>query len=154
MLSEISRNSTFCSTSFSSLHNKENIKAPYHYPFVKGTLWWSVNFPHKQRASNMESVPMLWRHHEHYNDVIMGTMASHITSLVNVYLTVYSGSDQRKHESSAQLAFVWGIHRSPVNSPHKWPVTRKVFPFDDVMMMFRKNIRHKPAHMLILFSLL
>ena len=42
--------------------------------------------------------------------------------------------DQRKHQSSASLAFVWGIHRWPVNSPHKWPVTRKMFPFDDVIM--------------------
>ena len=48
--------------------------------------------------------------------------------------TVYSGVDQSKHQSSASLAFVWRIHRGPVNSPHKWPVTRKVFPFDDVIM--------------------
>ena len=40
----------------------------------------------------------------------------------------------RKHQSSASLAFVRGIHRGPVNSPHKWPVTRKMFPFDDVIM--------------------
>ena len=40
----------------------------------------------------------------------------------------------RKHQSSVSLAFVWGIHRGPVNSPHKWPVTRKMFPFDDVIM--------------------
>ena len=41
---------------------------------------------------------------------------------------------QRKHQSSASLAFVRGSHRRPVNSPHKWPVTRKMFPFDDVIM--------------------
>ena len=70
----------------------------------------------------------------HYDDVIMGTIASQITSLTNVYSTVYSGADQSKHQSSASLAFVWGIHRGPVNSPHKWPVTRKMFPFDDVIM--------------------
>ena len=40
----------------------------------------------------------------------------------------------RKHYGSASLAFVWGIHRGPVNSPHKWPVTRNMFPFDDVIM--------------------
>ena len=45
------------------------------------------------------------------------------------------GTDQRKHQSSASLAFVRGIHRRPVNSPHKWPVTRKMFPFDDVIMI-------------------
>ena len=40
----------------------------------------------------------------------------------------------KKHQSSASLAFVPGIHRGPVNSPHKWPVTRKIFPFDDVIL--------------------
>ena len=64
----------------------------------------------------------------------MSTMASQNTSLTIVYSTVNSGADQRKHQSSASLAFVSGIHRSPVNSPHNWPVTRKMFPFDDVIM--------------------
>ena len=64
----------------------------------------------------------------------MGTIASQITSLTVVYSTVYSDADQRKHQSSASLAFVWGIHRGLVNSLHKWPVTRKMFPFDDVIM--------------------
>ena len=71
---------------------------------------------------------------DHYNDVIMGAMASQITSLTIVYSTVYSGADQRKHQSSAWLAFVGGIRRGQVNSPHKGPVTRKIFPFDDVIM--------------------
>ena len=70
----------------------------------------------------------------HYNDVIMSAMASQITSLTIVYSTVYSGADRRKHQSSVSLAFVRGIHRRPVNSPHKGPVTRKMFPFDDVIM--------------------
>ena len=61
-------------------------------------------------------------------------MASQITSLTIVYSTVYSGVDQRKYQSSASLAFVRGIHRWPVNSPHKGPVTRKMFSFDDVIM--------------------
>ena len=52
----------------------------------------------------------------HYNDVIMSAMASQITSLTIVYSTVYAGADQRKHQSSASLAFVRGIHRWPVNS--------------------------------------
>ena len=71
----------------------------------------------------------------HYDDAIMGAIGSQITSLTIVYSTVYSGADQSKHQSSASLAFVWGIHRGPVNSPHKWPVTRKMFPFDDVIMI-------------------
>ena len=70
----------------------------------------------------------------HYTDVIMSAMASQITSLMIVYSTVYSEADQRKHQSSASLAFVRGIRRGPANSPHKWPVTRKMFPFDDVIM--------------------
>ena len=65
----------------------------------------------------------------------MGAMASQITSLTIVYSTVYSGADQRKHQSSASLALVRGIHQGPVNSPHKRPVTRKMFPFDDVTMI-------------------
>ena len=64
----------------------------------------------------------------------MGAIASQITSLTIVFSTVYSDADQRKHQSSASLAFVWRIHRGPVNFPHKWPVTRKMFPFDDVIM--------------------
>ena len=49
--------------------------------------------------------------HHHYSDVIMSTIASLITSFAAVYSTVYSDADQRKHQSSASLAFVWGIHR-------------------------------------------
>ena len=70
-----------------------------------------------------------------YDDVIMSAMASQITSLTIVYSTVYSCADQRKHQSYASLAFVWGIHRWPVNSPHKGPVRRKMFPFHGVIMV-------------------
>ena len=69
----------------------------------------------------------------------MGAMVSQITSLTIVYSTVYSGADQRKHQSPASLAFVRGIHQWPVNSPHKWPVTRKMFPFDDIIMIDSAN---------------
>ena len=71
----------------------------------------------------------------HYDDVIMTMLASQITSLTVVYSIVYSGVNQRKHHSSASQAFVRKIHRGPVNFPHKWPVTRKMFPFDDVIMI-------------------
>ena len=62
---------------------------------------------------------VLWYSHEgnfvgkcqHYDDVIMTTIASQITSLTVVYSIVYSDADERKHQSSASLAFVWGIHR-------------------------------------------
>ena len=85
-----------------------------------------------------------------YIDVIMTRKATQITSFTVVYSTVYSDADQIKHQSSASLAFVWGIHRGPVNSPHKWPVTRKMFPFDDVIMITRtityRIIPPRPIH--------
>ena len=70
-----------------------------------------------------------------YNDVIMSSMASQITSHT-IFLLNDSLTDQIKHQSSASLAFVWGIHGWPVNSPHTGPVTRKMFPFDDVIMLY------------------
>ena len=75
----------------------------------------------------------------------MGAIASQITSLTIVYSTVYSDADQRKHQSSASLAFVREIHRGPVKSPHKWPVTRKKFPFDDVIMFELDSSFHSEA---------
>ena len=64
----------------------------------------------------------------------MSAMASQTTGVSIVYSTVCSGVDQRKHQSSPSLAFVRGIHRWPVNSPHKGPVTWTMFPFDDAIM--------------------
>ena len=75
-----------------------------------------------------------WDKTLHYNGVIMSAIASQITSLTIVYSSVYWGADQRKHQSSASLAFVGEIHQWPVYFPHKGPVTRKMFPFDDVIM--------------------
>ena len=71
---------------------------------------------------------------EHNSDIIMSTSTSQITSLTIVYSAVYSGADQRRHQNFASLAFVWGIHHWSMNSPHKGPVTQKMFPFDDVIM--------------------
>ena len=85
-------------------------------------------------ANERKTKSMVFGSKTHYDDVIMGAMVSEITRLTLVYSTVYSVEDQRKHQSSALLTFVRGIHRGPVNSPHKWPVTRKLFPFDDVIM--------------------
>ena len=86
----------------------------------------------------------------------MSTMVPQITSLTTVYSTVYSGADQRKHQSSASLAFVRGIHRSSVDSPHKGPVTRKMFPFDDVIMplQLHRNGRNDVSNHLRLDCLL
>ena len=70
----------------------------------------------------------------HYNDVIMRAIAFQIISLTIVNWTVYLSGDQRKHQSPESLASVRGIHRWPVNSPHKGPVTRKMFSFDNVII--------------------
>ena len=64
----------------------------------------------------------------------MSTIASQITGVSVVCSAVCSGADQRKRQISRSLAFVRGIHRWPVNSPHKGPGTWKMFPFDDVIM--------------------
>ena len=65
-------------------------------------------------------------HREHYSNDIMGAMASQIIKFTVVYTTIYSGADQRKHQSSASLAFMWRIHRWPMSSPHKGPVIQKI----------------------------
>ena len=65
----------------------------------------------------------------------MSAMSSQVTTLTIIYATIYSGADQRKYQSSMSLAFVWGIHWWPVNSPHKGPVMKKMFPFDDDVIM-------------------
>ena len=100
---------------------------------LKLNRWYCVKIRafHESHLSKMTKIGAVASFH--YNDVIMSLLAPQITSLTIVYLTIYSGPDQRKHQSFASLAFVRGIHRWPVNSPLKWPVTRKMFPFDDVM---------------------
>ena len=75
----------------------------------------------------------------HYSDVIMSAMASQITGVLIVCLKVCSVADQRKHQSSLSLAFARGIHRWQVNTPHKGLVTRKMFPFDDVIMEWKSS---------------
>ena len=86
--------------------------------FIKQISW--------QSASNIMT--------SHYSDGIMSPRASQIAGVSMAYSTVSSGADQRKHQSSASLAFVRGIRRWPVNSPHKRSVTRKMFPFGDAIM--------------------
>ena len=66
----------------------------------------------------------------------MSALGSQITTLTIMYSTFYSGANQRKHQSSASLAFRRRIHRWPVNSPHEGPVTQKMFPFHDVIMIY------------------
>ena len=94
----------------------------------------AIEFPQKHPVARRRRWATECQFCMHYSDVIVITMASQITSLTIVYSTVYSGTDQRKHQSSASLAFVRGIHRWPVNSPHNGQVTRKMLPFYDVIM--------------------
>ena len=90
--------------------------------------WWDIVSPSWWQKVILEILPI------HYSDVIMSMMASQITSISIVYSTICSGTDQRKYQSSMSLAFVREIHWWPVNSPHKGPVTRKMFPLDDIIM--------------------
>ena len=87
----------------------------------------------------------------YYSDVIMSEMASQITSLMMVSQPFNSGTDRRKHQSSASLAFVRGIPRWPVNFPHKGPVMRKMFPFDDVIMhqRYEGHIERRDYHSIL-----
>ena len=82
----------------------------------------------------IKSMTLRWRHNGD------GSVSNHQPP--ECLLNRFSGADQSKHQSSASLAFVWGIHRGPVNSPHKWPVTRKMFPFDDVFMKIEAAVFH------------
>ena len=104
--------------------------------------WWigskTIHTLFDKPFENSESRLRLWnmKMQSHYSDVIMSAVVSHITGVSIVYSTVCSVADQRKLQNSASLDFVRGIHRWPVNSPHKGPVTWKMFPFDDVIMYF------------------
>ena len=74
---------------------------------------------------------MIWCNH--YIDVTMTTMASQITSLTVIYSIVYSDADQRKHQSSASLAFVWGIHRD------RWIPRTKASYVENVSIWWRHH---------------
>ena len=112
-----------------------------HFVVVIGTIFLlTINMCDRGRTITHLQIPrfhtQVWYN---YNDVTMGSMASQITSLTIVYSAVNSDADQRKHQSSTSLAFVPGIHRGPLNSPHKWPVRRKMFPFVDAIMIHGSN---------------
>ena len=108
------------------------------------TRWWSI--PWRVYALSGHSELKI-----HYNDVMMSAMASQITGVSVVYAIVCPGTDQRNHQS-ASLAFARGIHREPVNSPHKGPVTRKMFPLDNVIMIFFRTESRDMACLIITAS--
>ena len=94
--------------------------------YVVHCIFFRTSFSEVPSSFESSLKSLRWRHN--------GAIASQITSFTIVYSIAYSDADQRKHQSSASLAFVQGIHRGPGNSPHKWPVTRIMLPFDDVIM--------------------
>ena len=113
-----------------------------HYlPELKILNWSDINnrnkniITHVQVATVTPNLEVLARMHlEHYSDVIISAMAFEIIGVSIVCSTVYLGEFQRKHHSSVSLAFVRVVHRWLVDSPHKGPIMRKIFPVDDVIM--------------------
>ena len=101
-------------------------------------------------ATNIHTLRQMRRMLQHYSDVIMTTVASQITSLTIVYSIVYSGADQRIHQSSASLAFVRGIHWDRWIPRTKGQLRGKMFPFDDVIMHITVCLR---GNIIILKSL-
>ena len=112
------------------LHCKFFLRMKHHYCRQKSTAfqsYYQAIYPKTEQinAKNLKSsvivqLEALW----HYSDVIMSAIANQIISALIVCSTVCSGADQRKHQSSASLAFVRKICRWPVDSPQKWTVTR------------------------------
>ena len=101
-------------------------------PTTTGTqLATDWSWPHGEPAQNGRhfgnDITLRWR--QNVRDSVSNHQPHHCL------LNRYSDADQRKHQSSVSLAFVRGIQRGPVNPPHKWPVARKMFPFDDVIMI-------------------
>ena len=127
-----------------------NMRDETTYPFLnfRPTLYWACDYLSMLRLKLNDvnekrpwyavmliaSLQLLWQSGINCSKVIMGRMASQITGVSITCSTVCSGADQRKHQSLASQAFARGIHRWPVDSPHKGTVIRKKFPFDDVIM--------------------
>ena len=109
----------------------------------------------RERLSFIMRIPILSRRHfytetvpdhvdsfsawYHHSGDIISAMTTKIIGVSILYSSVCSAADQGKHQSSASLAFVKGIHRWPGNSPHKGKVTPKMFQFDDVIMVFQER---------------
>ena len=94
-------------------------------------------FLSSQSSTIIAKIPCLV---QHYSDAIMSAMASQITGVFSVYSTVCPGANQGKHQSSASLAFVRGMHQGTVDSRYKRAVTRKMFPFDNAIIYCQDNL--------------
>ena len=120
---------------------------PHNYAMKIAVDIWLTSYAaylsrlYRAAFKNVQDImPFNYRYaHTSSNDHLLarvahGVMSAQITNVSIVYLSVCSGGDRWKHLNSESLAFVWGIHRWPENSPHKGPVTWKMFPFDDVII--------------------
>ena len=138
---------------YSTWHNifSKRHKLPLGPPIF--TTWLTLHFQPDDQLLSWYDIPGEYTHQIPllnqkliYSDVIMRTIAFQITSITIVYSTVYLGVYKRKYQSSASLAFVGGIHMWPVNSPHKGPTARTMFPFDEVTMCLPiKDCRRQSA---------
>ena len=110
----------------------------YPFPNVKGKVFMMISW-----NGNIFRVtgPLWWESTGHRWIPPATHTHSPATRSFDVFFLRLNNADQRYH-SPASLAFVWGIHWGPVNSPHKWPVTRKMSPFDDVIMDLRRHRVH------------
>ena len=132
---------------FIQVQIKENVKAPHHWPLCGEFTsdWWIPcnKGPVTQKMFPFDDVIMTFRSLLD-NPLLFPTIVfcitqhklfQQFTNILIVCSTACSGADQRKHQSSASLAFVRGIHWWPVNSPHKGPVMQKMFSFNDVILL-------------------
>ena len=111
-----------------------NILTPFMLETITNSTGLSWYYPVEQHSIRIIYVIVLNPSDTaHYNDVIMGAMASHQRLdclLKSLFRSIY----KRHHQSSASLGFVRRIHRWPVNTPYNGPVTRRTFPFDDIII--------------------
>ena len=118
----------------------KQLRAPMLAPRRNQAITWTkLDFSavkscgiHCKCSNSIIRISLHWRHNE--QDGVS------ITSLTTVYPVAYSAAEQRKHQSFASLAFVWGILWWPVNYPHKRIVAWNMFPFDDVIMVTQLHL--------------
>ena len=101
--------------------------------------WWRASQRHQTITKN---IPL------RYSDVILSTMVSQITSLTTVYSTVYSGADQRKHQSSASLTFYAG--NSQVNAENVSIWWRHHFVCTRILHRYNESLQHSRSMFTIL----
>ena len=116
----------------------------HHKKYKRNIKWFTIKYTYISFQPLLNSAATLFQK-RHYSDVIITTKASQITGLSIVSSAVCSGVYQRKLQSSAPMAFVKGIHWWPVDSPHKGPVTWKMFPIEDVIITTLEHGVQAPA---------